>query len=89
MVTQVLQESCTHSWMLASPNGPTSRGICAACGAEREFHNSFQDMERTNNSDIFGAAPRRYGPRAEAASDTTDYDLELALGSMRRAGSFR
>ena len=25
----------------------------------------------------------------EAASDTTDYDLELALGSMRRVGSFR
>lgn len=89
MVTQVLQESCTHQWSLPSPNGPTTLGRCTDCGAEKVFRNSFQDMERTNNSDIFGAAPRRNGARVDPASDTSDYDLELALGSMRGLRSFR
>jgi len=31
---------CTHYWMIESPTGPTSRGVCKLCGAEREFRNN-------------------------------------------------
>ena len=31
---------CSHHWVIASPNGPTSVGVCKLCGVEREFRNS-------------------------------------------------
>jgi hypothetical protein len=33
------QEGCTHHWRIASPSGETSKGVCKACGATREFQN--------------------------------------------------
>ena len=30
---------CQHHWLIESPNGPVSMGVCRLCGAEREFHN--------------------------------------------------
>lgn len=34
---------CRHHWVIESPQGATSRGVCRLCGAEREFPNSAQD----------------------------------------------
>ncbi len=31
--------ACSHQWMIDSPNGPESKGICLLCGAERYFQN--------------------------------------------------
>ena len=31
---------CTHHWKLASPNGPSSHGVCTRCGEERAFPTS-------------------------------------------------
>lgn len=31
--------ACLHQWMIASPNGPSSKGTCLACGIEKEFPN--------------------------------------------------
>lgn len=33
---------CAHHWVIESPSGPTSRGLCTLCGAEREFPNYAQ-----------------------------------------------
>ncbi len=33
-------EPCQHRWQIAPPEGPTSRGECQHCGAEREFVNA-------------------------------------------------
>ena len=30
---------CLHQWMIASPNGPSSKGTCLACGSEKDFPN--------------------------------------------------
>ena len=35
---------CSHHWVIESPNGPTSRGICKYCGAERDFWNYLADF---------------------------------------------
>lgn len=35
--------TCRHHWVIEMPNGPTSRGVCKRCGAEREFKNSSED----------------------------------------------
>ena len=35
----VAREQCAHHWIIETPNGPTSRGVCRLCGAETEFSN--------------------------------------------------
>jgi len=30
---------CKHYWIIESPDGPTSRGVCKYCGVEEEFKN--------------------------------------------------
>ena len=34
------QAECRHHWVIESPNGPMSLGVCKLCGTEREFRNS-------------------------------------------------
>ncbi|MBI2868808.1 MAG: hypothetical protein HYX96_03165 [Chloroflexi bacterium] len=31
---------CRHFWKIEAANGPTSKGVCKACGAEQEFQNA-------------------------------------------------
>jgi hypothetical protein len=31
---------CRHHWLIESPHGATSLGVCKLCGAEKEFRNS-------------------------------------------------
>jgi len=35
------EKECRHYWIIESAQGPTSRGVCKFCGAEREFCNSW------------------------------------------------
>ena len=28
---------CRHHWLIDSPGGPTSKGVCRLCGTERQF----------------------------------------------------
>ena len=37
-----IESTCTHHWLIESPNGPTSEGICKRCGATRTFRNFSQ-----------------------------------------------
>jgi len=36
------ESDCCHHWVIESPNGPTSNGVCKVCGVIREFKNSIQ-----------------------------------------------
>ena len=38
------ETSCRHHWLIDSPQGPTSMGICKLCGAQKEFRNSTVDL---------------------------------------------
>jgi hypothetical protein len=44
---------CKHHWMIESPNGPTSMGVCKICGERSEFKNSMPgsgwDRENAQN----------------------------------------
>lgn len=33
----ISEGKCCHYWIIETPNGPTSRGVCKFCGAEKEF----------------------------------------------------
>lgn len=43
METAKLQESCVHHWVIETPQGPTSQGVCKKCGLVREFCNVWTD----------------------------------------------
>jgi hypothetical protein len=32
----------SHHWMIAKQDGPSSEGVCKACGEVREFQNGFR-----------------------------------------------
>jgi hypothetical protein len=34
------EPGCRHHWLIESPHGATSMGICKLCGAQKEFRNS-------------------------------------------------
>ena len=34
---QIGESKCCHYWIIEISKGPTSRGMCKFCGAEREF----------------------------------------------------
>ena len=36
-------KSCTHHWVIAPRNGPTSRAVCKLCRAVRQFRNASDD----------------------------------------------
>ena len=35
----VSKKECSHHWIIESPKGSTSKGVCKKCGAEKEFQN--------------------------------------------------
>jgi hypothetical protein len=43
---------CSHHWIIESPKGPTSGGVCKYCGAEREFLNYWSDFFWEDNASM-------------------------------------
>lgn len=39
-LTEFIKVECRHHWMIETPNGPMSEGVCQRCGEKREFMNS-------------------------------------------------
>jgi len=37
------QRHCHHHWMVEMATGPSSRGVCKFCGAQRDFTSYFPD----------------------------------------------
>ncbi len=64
------QESseCKHHWLIESPQGPVSRGICQLCDATREFKNYIDAISWGEESSQSSA---NY-VSAEASSDGPD-----------------
>ena len=47
---QTKQKQCVHHWIIESPDGPTSFGICKKCGLVKEFLNNWQDSLINGNN---------------------------------------
>jgi hypothetical protein len=52
---------CKHYWIIESPKGPTSRGVCKYCGAKKEFgnytHHSSWDEDRSTPDELSSSTP--------------------------------
>lgn len=44
------QAQCAHQWLIESPQGPTSLGICSKCGERKKFVNYFASNRRSFNA---------------------------------------
>ncbi|MBI4233242.1 MAG: hypothetical protein HY686_02250 [Chloroflexi bacterium] len=44
MTSPFVLHTCAHYWVIDTPSGPTSKGVCKLCGAVREFRNSLPNM---------------------------------------------
>lgn len=55
------QQECAHHWMIETPSGESSQGICKHCGSTRRFFNSSTGRTMTRGgkpaSTIAAAAP--------------------------------
>ena len=67
---------CRHHWLIESPHGATSMGVCKICGEEREFRNSASDslwegdpMASANRLANGGRERRPVGALAEVARE--------------------
>lgn len=38
------ETTCVHHWIIESPSGRTSTGVCRICGARRDFQNYVSDF---------------------------------------------
>lgn len=36
-------KACRHHWLIETPHGVTSRGVCKRCGATRRYPNAAED----------------------------------------------
>jgi len=41
---------CIHYWILETPQGPTSKGVCKFCQAEKEFDNIWPGDKEMNKT---------------------------------------
>ena len=53
------QLQCAHQWIIESPQGPTSKGVCKECGEQKEFYNALTDATSKSftASRVFNAIP--------------------------------
>lgn len=82
---------CRHHWLIESPHGATSMGICKLCGAQKEFRNSAQDMlwEDEPLSELshgrWGRSHDFRAPKTDSADDDVSVSTGRAPGSTRLA----
>lgn len=70
----VTEGKCRHYWLIESANGPTSRGVCKFCGAEKEFYNWWPEFTfLRRNIDIFELPD---SPDIESGRESADLELE-------------
>lgn len=57
--------ACRHHWVIESPNGEMSAGVCKRCGATKAFRNSYEDwVWDAENFTLNGSRARRLRERS-------------------------
>jgi len=63
-------ERCQHRWIIETPHGATSQGVCKRCGASRRFPNAAEDALLWDSGSAMGRWSNNRGlarPREIAA----------------------
>lgn len=68
------EPQCRHHWLIESPHGATSQGVCKLCGAIREFRNALDAYWEDDSVSDLG----RWGRRSTPVRVTSDEDEMVA-----------
>jgi len=72
---EVIEESlCRHHWVIDTPDGPVSTGVCRLCGEQREFKNFLEGTYWDDDTSLVlvstgGRYPKGMGSDGEASSE--------------------
>lgn len=53
------QVSCRHHWLIETPHGPTSTGVCRRCGEVRDFQNFLEEAPGGRDEGVSGLPGER------------------------------
>jgi len=82
---------CRHHWLIESPQGPISMGMCKLCGAQKEFSNStggflWEDEPLSElSSGRWGKSRELHAPTGKGADDSASTTGMGVTGSTRLA----
>jgi len=82
---------CRHHWLIESPQGPISMGMCKLCGAQKEFSNSamgflWEDEPLSELSHSrWGKSRELHAPTSKGAADSASTTGIGVAGSTRLA----
>ena len=65
-----VRDRCHHYWVLEKAIGPTSKGVCKFCGAEKEFDNRSSDTWVESDISMYFDLPKY--PDIELDSEDED-----------------
>jgi hypothetical protein len=79
-VETAVKPTCRHHWVIESPHGATSNGLCKICGTVREFRNTTGDnyWEDDTASDL-----SRWG-RSSTVTTSSGDDDEVAMSPRKQ-----
>lgn len=79
MTSRYCNEDQAHYWVIETPNGAWSQGVCKNCGAEKKFRNSTKDFTYFRN--YKGQSPGQVGGHGKIKSQIA---RELGEDELRR-----
>ena len=71
------RSTCRHHWIIETPHGATSRGLCKRCGMNKRFPNAAVDSIWDTTSATLG----RWGNRRSAVKPT---EIRLSKGNDKK-----
>ena len=73
------RRNCRHHWMIETPHGATSRGVCKRCGARKRFPNAAEDVIAEGGRQALGrwANARRQDRQLEAAARESNEEAAI------------
>jgi hypothetical protein len=77
----VTQPECRHHWIIESPHGAVSSGVCKLCGTTREFLNTPGDNYWENDEKVSDLS--RWGRRSTPTTVSGD-DGEMGMAPRRQ-----
>ena len=68
---------CQHRWVIETPHGATSRGLCKRCGTTKRFPNAPEDILAGRGKAGMGRWSARNSPARPKEITLSDSDSDL------------
>ena len=71
----IARGECHHYWLIETPTGRTSKGVCKSCGATKKFKNYFRDSVAKDNTLVLDLPDTEPGKLPDIESDEESDDI--------------